>query len=329
MGGDAVHHRIQVQRRGQVPADVGQRRRFARATLGFLQQARVLERHAHARRRRWTSRRTSASSYAASRSWFSSAMKPNRRSPAKIGTRNAGTAHVGARRDEQFPGRVVVAALPDDRLTRLHGLNQRRPVATSRARTAAVAGARRARRRTELQLAGRLVDPGDAQVAGAEQRAQLVAHQVDDGLVVQLRGNALLHAVDQRQLGSAPGHLAFKAINEARIGQRHGSLRGQHGKQVAVGVVEAPARTFDVGVEKAQQLIARHQRGDQAAALVELGRTVRPMAQPDCARAARLVEPRRDRTQQRPDRLLPWATARRRHARRLVRRAAAACARRR
>ncbi len=149
-----------------------------------------------------------------------------------------------------------------------------------------------------LQSAGRLVDRGDAEVAGAEQCAQLVAHEIDDGLVVQLSGDALLHAVDQRQLGSVPGHLALKPVNDARIAQCHGSLRRQHCKQVTVSVVEAPAWAFDVGVEKAQQLFACHQGRDQAAALVAFPGTFGSMPKGGGSAAARFFEPGGDGMQQ-------------------------------
>ena len=45
-----------------------------------------------------------------------------------------------------------------------------------------------------------LVPPADADVAGVEHLAQLVADEVDDGLEVELGGHALLDAVDHRQL---------------------------------------------------------------------------------------------------------------------------------
>ena len=48
-----------------------------------------------------------------------------------------------------------------------------------------------------------LVPPADGHVAGVEHFAQLVADQVDDGLEVELRRDALLDAVDHRQLGGA------------------------------------------------------------------------------------------------------------------------------
>ena len=47
MTGDAVHHRRQVQRRGNVATDFGERGGLARATLRLVEQPRVLERHAH------------------------------------------------------------------------------------------------------------------------------------------------------------------------------------------------------------------------------------------------------------------------------------------
>ena len=47
MPGDAVHHRRQVERRGDVAPYFGQRGGFARAALRLVEQPRVFERHAH------------------------------------------------------------------------------------------------------------------------------------------------------------------------------------------------------------------------------------------------------------------------------------------
>ena len=59
--------------------------------------------------------------------------------------------------------------------------------------------------------------------------AQLVADQVDDGLEVQLGGDALLDAVDHRQLGVALLGLlqqALRLVEQARVLQRHAHARG-------------------------------------------------------------------------------------------------------
>ena len=59
--------------------------------------------------------------------------------------------------------------------------------------------------------------------------AQLVADQVDDGLEVELGGEALLDAVDDRQLGGALLGLleqALRLVEEARVLQRDAHARG-------------------------------------------------------------------------------------------------------
>ena len=59
--------------------------------------------------------------------------------------------------------------------------------------------------------------------------AQLVAHQVDDGLEVELGGHALLDAVDDRQLGVALLGLLqqpLRLVEQARVLQRHAHAGG-------------------------------------------------------------------------------------------------------
>ena len=88
------------------------------------------------------------------------------------------------------------------------------------------------------------IHESDVQVLAREHLAQLVAHQVHDGLEVQRARDALLDAVDQRQLGCALlggrralGHLLLQPLLRAQVGQRHGGLGGQGGQQVTVAVV--------------------------------------------------------------------------------------------
>ena len=146
-----------------------------------------------------------------------------------------------------------------------------------------------------------------------EDLAQLVTHQVDDGLEVHRRGHTLLDAVDQCQLGGALfglglgaarlmrafGHLRFQPAGKAQVGQRHCGLAGQHGQQVAVGIAEAAEGAFDVGIHVAEQLALCHQRRYQARALVFLRRVLGAVAQARLARGGGFVQPRRHRLQQR------------------------------
>ena len=48
-----------------------------------------------------------------------------------------------------------------------------------------------------------VVEPADADVAGVQQIAQLVAHQIDDALEVERPRHAALDAVDHREFGGA------------------------------------------------------------------------------------------------------------------------------
>ena len=107
------------------------------------------------------------------------------------------------------------------------------------------------------------------------------------------------HRVGRLQLRGALRHLCFEPLRPLRVVQRHGGLRREHAQEVAVGVVEAAERAVDVGVEVAQQPLLRDQRRDEARALVERVRAFGHVAQAGRARAARFVEPRRDRLQQR------------------------------
>ncbi len=75
----------------------------------------------------------------------------------------------------------------------------------------------------------------DARVAGAEHLAQLVAHKIDDGLEVQVRGDAPMDAVDERQLGGArvafgyaPLDLMLQPLRPLHVVEREGGLRGKH-----------------------------------------------------------------------------------------------------
>ena len=90
-----------------------------------------------------------------------------------------------------------------------------------------------------------LVDPANADVAGREDFAELVPDQVHDPLEVEARGDALLNAVDDRELVRALlellgtlGDLLFEALRPLRIVERDGGLAREHGEEIAVGIVE-------------------------------------------------------------------------------------------
>ncbi len=72
------------------------------------------------------------------------------------------------------------------------------------------------------------VVPADADVAGLEDLAQLVADQVDDRLEVELGRHPFLDAVDHRQLGGALLGLlqqALRLVEEARVLERDAHAR--------------------------------------------------------------------------------------------------------
>ena len=67
-----------------------------------------------------------------------------------------------------------------------------------------------------------------------EHLAQLVAHQVDDGLEVQLGGQALLDAVDDLQLG----HAFLLGLEEPGVLQGGAQGGGDGGEQAQLGLAE-------------------------------------------------------------------------------------------
>ncbi|MGH7187345.1 MAG: hypothetical protein ACREIB_13840 [Pseudomonadota bacterium] len=91
-----------------------------------------------------------------------------------------------------------------------------------------------------------LIAPTDCHVAGCEHLAQLVAHQVDDGLEVALGCDALLDGVDDLQLTRQRSdlcHLLF-AFGPHRLGpslgeQPYGRLFGQRNQAVPIGKAQA------------------------------------------------------------------------------------------
>ena len=147
--------------------------------------------------------------------------------------------------------------------------------------------------------APRVIDPLDGDVVALQNLAQLIADEVDDPLKIERTGHPLLDAVDDGELarallefGRALRDLALQTSGEAHVGERHGGLRGEHGDEVTVAVVEAAERAIDVAVDVTQELALDDQRRDQMAALLDGRDIVGRMAQADGAAAARLGQPR-------------------------------------
>ena len=90
------------------------------------------------------------------------------------------------------------------------------------------------------QVCRRIV-PADADVAGAEHFAQLVADEVDDRLEVELGGDALLDAVDDGELGGALLALLeqpLRLVEEPRVLERDAHAVGERLQQPDVGLAE-------------------------------------------------------------------------------------------
>src|SRR6185503_11805109 len=103
--------------------------------------------------------------------------------------------------------------------------------------------------------------------------AQLVADQLDDALEVERACDALLNAVDDRELARAllelcraVGDLALQVFGKASVGERDGGLAREHREQVTIAVVKAAERAVDVDVDVTQQVALHAKRNDQAAA---------------------------------------------------------------
>ena len=92
-----------------------------------------------------------------------------------------------------------------------------------------------------VEEVGFRVVPRNADVAGLENLAHLVADQVDDRLEVELGGHALLDAVDDRQLGRALLGLLqqpLRLVEQAGVFERHAHGGDDGLQQAHVGLVE-------------------------------------------------------------------------------------------
>ena len=89
--------------------------------------------------------------------------------------------------------------------------------------------------------AGRPVVERDRHVLGAEDLADLVADEIDDRLEIELRGEPLLHAVDDRELGRALLALleqALRLVEEPRVLERDAHACRDGAEQPHLGFAE-------------------------------------------------------------------------------------------
>ncbi len=90
-------------------------------------------------------------------------------------------------------------------------------------------------------MSGLRVVDADADVGLVEDLADLVADGVVDPLHVELGGERLLHAVDDRELGRALLALleqALRLVEQARVLERDAHRVGERLQQAHVGVAE-------------------------------------------------------------------------------------------
>ena len=118
----------------------------------------------------------------------------------------------------------------------------------------------------------RCVVPPDADVTGRENLAQLVAHEVDDALEVERSGDALLDAVDHRQLGVALlGFLqqSLRLVEQASVLQRHAHAGGDGGQQALIRFAKRVVAIVVLERDEAERAVSReNRRGDARPALV-------------------------------------------------------------
>ena len=233
---DEVDDGLEVELGGHALLDAVDHRQLGGALLGLLQQAlrlveqaRVLERHAHAR----GDRLEQAHLGSAEGVLALVVLEVHRAEHAVAGE---------DRHDQHARSRGRCPAAPARRCASCSSARCRRPAAARlliepvRQRAGLEAVGRIGQAHAVLvgvegvhQLR-RLVAPADADVAGVEHLAQLVADEVDDRLEVELGGHPLLDAVDDRQLGVALlGFLQqpLRLVEQARVLERDAHAAGQ------------------------------------------------------------------------------------------------------
>ena len=100
-----------------------------------------------------------------------------------------------------------------------------------------------------------------------KQLAQLVADEVDDRLEVELRGHALLDAVDDRELGGALlGFLQqpLRLVEQARVLERDAHARGDGAEQPHLGLAVGVLALVVLQHDRAEHAIARDDRHEHA-----------------------------------------------------------------
>ena len=185
------------------------------------------------------SRRTSDSPKACSRSWFSSEDRADHAVAADDRDADARSALVACPESRRIPirSRLLGTCSLMTSGCRVCRRSLRSRFSGTRARRT-IDSACRARRCRGNGRGWSAVVPADADVAGVEYVAQLVADQVDDRLEVQLGGHALLDAVDHGQLGVALlGFLEqpLCLVEQARVLQRDAHARGHGAQQAHLG----------------------------------------------------------------------------------------------
>ena len=263
--GDALHHLADVERGRDLAAHLGQRRALARLALVLGEQARVLQRRAQ---RAGDGLQQAHVAVAVGVFALEALQHHGAEGPVAShdGHAQEGEAAVGAWDDGQAGSHLLGLRAQQARLALGHDAVPRR------ARPDPLRGDAQALAMLHLvevvQRAGSVVVPADAQVLRAQHLADLLAHQLDDAVKVELAGDALLDAVDDGQLGIAllgffQQTLGF--VEAQRALQRHGHGRADGLQQAHLGVAIRVLALVVLHLDAADAAVADDQRHGQGA----------------------------------------------------------------
>ncbi len=249
MTGDAVHHRREVERRRDIASDFGKRRGLARPALRLVEEAGVLERDTHSGGQRGQQahvrigkrilfpgiQRDDAARFVADQDGHSDiALADIRRVRVadQPGAELDSSFHYVAADHQRLP---VPDHVRSESSRHLPGLDGK-----------ALAVLQVIRRRDHVVSA---VIQRDRHILGVEDLRDLVADEVDDRLEVELRGQALLDAVDDRKLRGTLLTLLEKPlrlVEEASVLEGHAHRVGQRLEQAHIGIAER-VLALDIG----------------------------------------------------------------------------------
>ncbi|MFI4929450.1 MAG: hypothetical protein ACHP83_04380 [Burkholderiales bacterium] len=135
----------------------------------------------------------------------------------------------------------------------------------------------------------RLVAPRDREVFAAEHASQLLTDHFNDALEIERTRNALLDAIDQRQLGGMLVGLPAQIRHGPQLAKRLGGPIREPGQSSQVACVKAAKSALLVDIQQAVYRAVGLQRDDHATTLVRRRGIRRTVAQTGAPRAPRLL----------------------------------------